>query len=153
MALSIISLVIAIVALSVNLAGLVRRPRIVAEWGFVNDNPPHEGIAIIATARRRTIEVDEVGLVMLPEHARRRWQVPEWLHQERPHRLKLEAGELPQRLEDGQSIRAFAELDFAIEALDGYAGKAVPYVMASGIVYLGRDSNLAARWRRRVGED
>jgi hypothetical protein len=61
MMLSIISLAVALFALFVNVAGLVRRPRIVAKWGYVVDQPPEEGLSVIVTARRRPIEVDEIA--------------------------------------------------------------------------------------------
>jgi hypothetical protein len=64
MTLSIVSLVVALVALLVNVSGLVRRPRIVAKWGEVSEGdhgPIREGLSIIVTARRRSIEVDEVA--------------------------------------------------------------------------------------------
>jgi len=84
---SLISLVVAIVALVVNVSGLIRRPRIVAEWGLVQEGhehgPPVEGLAIITTARRRPIEVDELGIVLLPKRTWRR-RLPEWLHEDQP---------------------------------------------------------------------
>lgn len=58
---SIVSISIALVALAVNVSGLARRPRIVAEWGWVQESPPYEGLSIIVTARRRTVEIDDVG--------------------------------------------------------------------------------------------
>ena len=75
MVLSIVSLVVAVIALAVNMTGLQRRPRIVAEWGTVQDDPfPYaEGLSIIVTARRRPVEVDEVGLVFLPPTRRRQY--------------------------------------------------------------------------------
>jgi hypothetical protein len=67
-----VSLVVAVVALVINMSSLVRRPRIVAEWGEVADDHggPREGLSIIVTARRRAIEVDEIGVVILPERTR-----------------------------------------------------------------------------------
>ena len=71
--LSIVSLAFAATARSINVAGLVRRPRIIAEWGPVQDEPHwYEGLAIVVTARRRSIEVDEIGIVLLPKKTRRR---------------------------------------------------------------------------------
>src|SRR3954467_2081688 len=92
MTISIVSLVVATIALTINLSGLVRRPRIVAEWGDVSDGheyqPPVEGLTVVVTARRRPLQVDEVGLVVVP---RRTWprRVPEWLHEDRPYRWPL----------------------------------------------------------------
>jgi hypothetical protein len=150
-ALSIISLVVALIALAVNVSALARRPRIVAEWGYVQDDPPREGLAVIITARRRSIEVDEVGVVVVPGGTRRR-QVPEWLHADRPLRLQLRAGSLPRRLQDGESIRAFGDLDWVIDEIHDEPGTAYAFVRASGTVYLARDSKLQRRLRRRVGE-
>jgi hypothetical protein len=107
------------------------------------------GWSIIVTARRRPIEVDEVGIVLLPAKTSRR-RVPEWLHSHKPVRLLLNIGEkLPRRLEDGQSLRAFAELDSTIDRLYGIEGVSYSYVQASGTVYLASDSKLRRRLRRR----
>ena len=147
MALSIVSLVLAVVALSVNVSGLVRRPRIVAEWGEVQSEPPWgEGLSIIVTARRRPIEVDEVGIVLLANRPRF-LRVPEWLHAERPFRVLLNVGDLPRRLEDGESVRGFMDLDSAIDEVHCLPGKAYTYVKASGTVYLASDGRL----RKRLG--
>ncbi len=148
-AIAIVALLVSVVALAINLSSLVRRPQIVAEWGYVQDHPPAEGLSIIVTARRRPIEVDEIGLVVLPRKTRRR-RIPEWLHAERPPRLRLRVEQLPKRLEDGQTLRAFGELDSVIDELHGYEGPSYPYVRASGTIYLDNDSKLRRRLRRRV---
>lgn len=77
--------------------------------------------------------------------------MPEWLHADRPFRLLIGAGKLPKRLQDGESVRAFAELDQTIDELHGRGGVAYPYVRASGTVYLSVDSALRKRLRRRIG--
>jgi len=137
-----------VVALSVNVSGLVRRPRIIAEWGPVQDEPHwYEGLAIVVTARRRPVEVDEVGIVLLQKKTRRR-QAPEWLHAERPFRLPLGSKNLPKRLQDGESVRVFAELNSTIDDLHGNDGVAYTYVSASGTVYLAADSKLRKRLQR-----
>lgn len=156
MTLSIISLVVAIIALTVNVSSLVRRPRIIAEWGWVQEDhgPGVEGLTIIATARRRPIEVDELGIVLLPRRTWRR-RLPEWLHAERPLRMTVRPGvAVPRRLQDGESIRGFAENDHAADELGNRDGIAYTYVLASGTAYLARDSSVQ-KWlrdRRRVGE-
>lgn len=61
---------------------------------------------------------------------------------------------VPHRLQDGESIRGFAENDHAADELSERDGIAYTYVLASGTVYLARDSRVR-RWlreRRRVGE-
>lgn len=148
-ALSVVSLVIALFALLVNMSGIVRRPRIAAQWGPVQDEPsPSEGLAIVVTARRRPIEVDEIGIVFLPGRAR--WmRQSEWMHEDVPFRLSLNVDGLPKRLEDGQSARAFIELDYAIDRAEGRSGVSYPYVLASGTVYLARDTKLRDRLRRQ----
>jgi hypothetical protein len=148
MTLSIISLVVALVALVANVSGLVRRPRIVAKWGEVagddNYGPVREGLSIIVTARRRPIEIDEVGIVLLTT-APRRHQFPEWLHERRPFRFPLSLDPIPQRLEDGESLRAYIDLDHAQEQVSG-PGVAYPYVLASGTVYLAWKDSKLGRW-------
>jgi hypothetical protein len=100
-AISIVSLLIALVALAVNVSGLARRPRIVAEWGWVQESPPYEGLSIIVTARRRTVEVDEIGVVILAKRIWRR-RPPEWLNVDEPLRITTPArGGIPVLLEDG----------------------------------------------------
>lgn len=158
MTLSIISLVVAVIALTFNVSGLMRRPRIVAEWGWVQEDPHHgpgvDGLTIVATARRRPIEVDELGIVLLPGRTWRR-RLPEWLHFEKPTRMSVRpSAEVPRRLQDGESIRGFADNDRASDELGDLDGVAYTYVLASGTVYLARDSQVQ-RWlrdRRRVGE-
>lgn len=158
MALSIVSLVIAVIALAVNLSGLMRRPRIIAEWSYITEGgdygPPYEGLSIIATARRRPIEVDELGIVLLTKRTWRR-RLPEWLHEEKPLRYAVGVrGDLPRRLQDGDSVRGFAELETTAEEFYGRDGVSYAYVMGSGTIYLARDSKWS-RWlqkRRRFAE-
>lgn len=152
-AIAIVSLFVAGVALAVNVSGLVRRPRIVAKWGFVQHE--HEGLSVIVTARRRPIQVDEIGVVSLPGRPRRR-QFPEWLNWSEPFRLDLQiertAGDLPIRLQDGESVRAFIELDDAIGKLPPGPQTAYTFVKASGTVYLApKDSKLKGWLSPRVG--
>jgi hypothetical protein len=87
-AISIVSLLIALVALAVNVSTLARRPRIVAEWGWVQEAPPYEGLSIIVTARRRAVEVDEIGVVVLPKRMWWRRRLPEWLNVDDPFRIR-----------------------------------------------------------------
>jgi hypothetical protein len=159
MMLSIISLAVALFALFVNVAGLVRRPRIVAKWGYVVDQPPEEGLSVIVTARRRPIEVDEIGLVLL-EKVPVRHQCAEWVHEEYPPRLLIEPYDggppdrrslLPTRLQDGQSVRAYINLDRAQEALPATTGKAVTYIRASGTVYLAAGNLRLRAWLKQDG--
>ena len=149
-ALAVVSLAISLIALAVNASGLVRRPRIVAEWGDVQTHPPREGMSIIVTARRRPIEVDELGLVRLARATRRR-QLPEWLTEDWPVRVPLNAHDLPRRLQDGESARAFADLDLVIDELRDAPGVIYPYVLGSGKVYLANDSTMLRKLRRRIG--
>jgi hypothetical protein len=148
MTLSIVSLVVALVALVINVSGLVRRPRIVARWGEVAGDdgygPVREGLSIIVTARRRPIEIDEIGIVLLTT-APRRHQFPEWLHEQRPFRYPLSVDSIPHRLQDGESLRAYVDLDHAQEEASG-PGVAYPYVLASGTVYLARKDSRLGRW-------
>lgn len=155
-ALSVLSFAVAMVALLVNVSALVRRPRIVAEWGFVRDEgdglQPIEGLSVIVTARRRTVEVDEIGIVRLPGRTWRR-RLPEWLHTERPARIEVfpfRPDRLPHVLTDGQSIKGFIQLESAQDELDslGSSGVDYPYVRASGTVYLARAGRLR-EWRTR----
>lgn len=153
MMLSLISLVIAIVALTINVTALVRRPRIVAEWGTIQDAQPYgfmEGLSVVVTARRRPIEIDEIGLVFMARTRRR--QFPEWLRVDDPVRLKL-GGRLglPRRLEDGQTVRAGGELDSLIDDMheSGVSEQhSYVYVLASGTVYLVRERRLLVRLRK-----
>jgi hypothetical protein len=160
---SVISLVVAVAALTINASGLIRRPKIVAEWGWVEEADEHgpdvEGLTIIATARRRPIEVDELGIVLLPKRTWRR-RLPEWRHQELPFRVRVgpavsRGQPLPIRLEDGASIRGFMHPDFAVDEFYGETGVSYVYVLGSGTVHLTRDSRVLRklRSRRRLGED
>lgn len=152
MLLSIVSLLLSFVAVFVNASGIVRRPRIVARWGTVSETPFREGLSIVITARRRPIQVDEVGLVKLERrpcvvlkagrrHVRLlvpRRRFPEWHRDDVPVRLPLgaRASGLPIRLQDGESTRLYIDLDDAIDALHPRSKFAYVYVQASGIVYL-----------------
>jgi hypothetical protein len=151
-AISIISIVIAMVALTVNLSGLVRRPRIVAEWGWVQESPPYEGLSILVTARRRAVEIDEVGLVLLPKRTSRR-RLPEWLNADLPLRIRIPIREkTPKLLQDGQTVRGFAELESVGEQIGDRPGPVYAYVIASGHVFLTPShSRLRKRLRRRLG--
>lgn len=151
-AISIVSLFIALVALAVNVSALARRPRIVAEWGWVQEAPPYEGLSIIVTARRRAVEVDEIGVVIFPQRTWRR-RVPEWLNADEPFRIPTPArGGFPVLLQDGQTIRGFGELESVGVKIGDRQGHVYAYVMASGSVYLtSTTSKLRRRLRRRVG--
>jgi hypothetical protein len=93
-----------------------------------------------------------VGLVFLPKT--RRLQTTEWIREDSPTRTQLRVRGLPKRLQDGESLRAFGELDTLIDELhDGPSTEGLtsyPYVNASGTVYLPRDSKLARALRRRL---
>jgi hypothetical protein len=149
---SIVSLLIALVALAVNVSGLARRPRIVAEWGWVQESPPYEGLSIIVTARRRTVEIDDVGVVLLPKRTWRR-RSPEWLNADNPFRISLTIrGGTPGLIQDGQTVRGFGELESVAEDLGDRKGALYAYVVASGTVYLtSPNSKLRKRLRRRIG--
>ena len=149
---SIISILIALVALAVNVSGLVRRPRIVAEWGWVQESPPYEGLSVIVTARRRAIEIDEVGVVLLSKRPWRR-RSPEWLNVDDPFRISLSTRtEKPTILQDGQTIRGFGELEAVAADLGDRDGALYAFVAGSGTVYLtSPNSKLRKRLRRRVG--
>jgi hypothetical protein len=109
-----------------------------------------EGVSVVVTARRRPVEVDEVGLVFMKPTWRR--QLPEWLRVDVPVRLTLRArAPLPTRLEDGQTVRAGGELDSLIDEMyeDGISDPhSYVYVLASGTVYLVGERKLLARLRR-----
>jgi hypothetical protein len=95
-----------------------------------------------------------MGIVLLPQRTWRR-RLPEWLNDDLPFRYRVSVrGELPRRLQDGESARGFAHLDHTIDEFHGRDGIAYSYVLGSGTVYLARDSD---RWRklrarRRIGE-
>lgn len=151
MALTIIALCLSLIAITINLTGLLRRPRIAAEWGTIYGDPRHEtleGMSVIVTARRRPIEVDQVGVVFMPPTWRRR--IPEWRRQDYPVRLPLESGDTPKRLEDGQSVRAGYVEDSLLEkmAARGVLGQhSYIYVLASGTVYLACERKAIRRLR------
>jgi hypothetical protein len=149
---SIVSLLIALAALAVNVSGLARRPRIVAEWGWVQESPPYEGLSIVITARRRAIEIDDVGVVLLPKRTWRR-RSPEWLNADDPFRISLPIrGGKPTLLQDGQTVRGFGELESVAQDLGDRDGALYAYVAASGTVYLvSPNSKLRKRLRRRIG--
>ncbi|MFZ2052497.1 MAG: hypothetical protein WB698_05615 [Solirubrobacteraceae bacterium] len=155
MALSIVSLLLAFVAVVVNASGIVRRPRIIARWGTVNEEPFREGISIVITARRRPIQVDEIGFVKLDRRPRvvlkagkhhvrlpiPRRQFPEWHRDDIPVRVPLRDrdDDLPLHLQDGESTRFHIDLDAAIDELHPRTKFAYTYVQASGTIYLARE--------------
>lgn len=157
MILSIASLVLAFIAVAVNASGIIRRPRIVARSGTVRDHPSLEGISIIVTARRRPIQIDEIGVVKLDRRPRRivrlrghkyrlpfpRYQFPEWHREDFPDRIALGPAvldpDLPLRLQDGESTRIYRAIEDVIDVLEPRTRFAYPYVKASGTVYLARE--------------
>jgi len=145
--LSVISLLVALAALTINLTALLRWPRIAASWGEVQTHPPYEGLTLTVTARRRAVEVDEVGIVMLSTRPYRR-RIPEWVLTDDPIRLALAVDGLPTRLQDGESIRGFIDTDTAAERLHHEDGTAYTYVRASGFVYFAPDFRLRRRLRK-----
>jgi hypothetical protein len=146
---AIVSLLIALVALGVNVSGLARRPKIVAEWGWVQEAPPYEGLSIIVTARRRPVEVDEIGIVLFPKRRLQR-KLPEWFNTDDPFRVSMSAQpKLPVSLQDGQSVRGFGELESVGEQIGDRTGKPYIYVMASGCVYLATSTNSKLRRKLR----
>jgi hypothetical protein len=151
-AIAIVSILIALVALVVSISGLARRPRILAEWGWVRERPPYEGLSIIVTARRRAVEIDDVGVVLLPKRTWRR-RSPEWLNADDPFRISLAIrGGMPGLMQDGQTVRGFGELESVAEELGNRDGALYAYVVASGNVYLASpNSKLRKRLRRRIG--
>ena len=52
---------------------------------MVQESPPYEACSIIVTARRRTVEVDDLGVVLLPKRTWRR-RSPERLNSDDPPR-------------------------------------------------------------------
>jgi hypothetical protein len=152
--LSVLSLVLAFLAVTVNASGIVRRPRVIARWGAVYDQPFREGLSIIITARRRSIQVDEIGFVKLDRPSRwlvnvrgreyclpvARRQFPEWHREDRPVRVVLGPdSDPPVRLQDGESTRVYIDLDAAIDDLEPRTKFMYAYVKASGTVYLARE--------------
>jgi hypothetical protein len=120
--------------------------------GLVQERPPYEGLSIIVTARRRAVEIDDVGVVLLPKRTWRR-RSPEWLNAEDPFRISLAVrGGTPGLMQDGQTIRGFGELESVAEELGDRDGALYAYVVASGNVYLASpNSKLRKRLRRRIG--
>ena len=151
---SIGALVVAILAVFINLSALPRWPKVRVRSGEVQDAPPVEGTVIVVTARRRPVEVTDVGLVSLKRTWRRR--VTPWDHVDRPVRWSaVDRRRVPVRLEDGSSIETFvdADNDEAHMTFEGTNGTTYVYVEASGVVYLKRERDrLKERlvtWRRR----
>ncbi len=147
--LSVVALAVALIALLINLGGLVRRPKITADWGVVEDgggtSAPQEGLWIIVTARRRPIQVSEVGILLLPKKTLRRqlgrWQLRPDNHFRRP------LGNIETTtLTDGETLETGMELDHAVEEFRGRAGVDYCYVMASGKVYFVRPDSKLRRW-------
>ena len=157
MLLSIVSLLLAFVAVVVNASGIVRRPRIVARSGTVSEGPFREGLSIVITARRRPIQVDEIGFVKLERRPRvvlkaskhrvrlpiPRRQFPEWHRDDIPVRIALmgSGDGPPLHLQDGESTRFYIDLDAAIDELHPRTKFAYTYVQASGKVYLTREKS------------
>jgi hypothetical protein len=147
--LSLVSLAISMVALTVNVGGLVRRPKITADWGVVDggdgNHAPQEGLWVTVTARRRPIHVNEVGILLLPKKTFRRhlgaWQLRHDNH------FRYPLGSLKaMTLSDGQTLETGMELDNAIEELGSRKGTEYCYVMASGKVYFVRPNSKLRRW-------
>lgn len=81
--------------------------------------------------------------------------MPEWLNEDTPFRLAIPPRvDLPRRLEDGESVRGFVGIDEAAYEFRYCEEVTYTYVLASGTVYLSRDSRLRQRIRdrRRIGE-
>ena len=149
MVLSLVSLTISMVALTVNVGGLVRRPKITADWGVVDGGDgsyaPQEGLWITVTARRRPIHVSEVGILLLPKKTLRR-QLGTWQLRHDNH-FRYPLGDLKATtLSDGQTFETGMELDHASEELGGRKGREYCYVMASGKVYFVRPNSKLRRW-------
>jgi hypothetical protein len=111
MVISLVSLGIALIALTINMTTLIRRPRIVARWGLISEDPrgPMDGLSIVIRARRRTLEIEEIGFVYQSPPWNRKQL--EWHNNDRPLRIPLNMrGDLPTTLEDGKSLRATAVL-------------------------------------------
>jgi hypothetical protein len=146
---SLVSLVVALFALFVNVAGLVRRPKISGNWGAIDDDMEgrrDEGIWIMVTARRRPIEVSEIGLMWLPKRTWRR-QFEEWqLRNVNYDRASLDNRE--KVLTDGETMQTGMRLDDAIDDLGPRAGHEYCYVIGSGKVYFARPNS---KLRRALG--
>ena len=73
----------------------------------------------------------------------RRRQFAEWHHDDVPCRVPLRTAgddaDLPVRLQDGESTRAYIDTEAAVDALHPRTGFAYAYVRAGGTVYLARD--------------
>lgn len=146
---SVVALAVALIALLINLGGLVRRPKITADWGVVEDggetSAPQEGLWIIVTARRRPIQVSEIGILLLPKKTLRRqlgrWQLRPDNHFRHPLGY-IEATTLT----DGETLETGMELDHAIDEFQGRDGVEYCYVMASGKIYFVRPDSKLRRW-------
>jgi hypothetical protein len=148
MVISFVSLAIALIALTVNMTTLIRRPRIVVRWGQISEDPrgPMDGLSIVITARRRALQIEEIGFVYeSPPWSRTRL---EWHNNDRPLRIQLNmGGEMPVTLDDGQSLRAKGASEQVSDWIHDakqeweYLGFALPvtspyvYVKASGAIY------------------
>jgi len=130
---ALISLAIALLALSVNLSYLVRRPRIVVQSGTITRDPRAAGggtgISVIVTGRRRPIEVDQIGVVDMAPPVWPWRHAVEWHDQDLPFRIAMSRGsDWPKRLEDGQSLR----LQVDDELMDEVIAEAVAEDESSG---------------------
>jgi hypothetical protein len=146
---SLVSLTLALIALFVNVGGLVRRPKITGNWGPLddsarNDQRRQEGLWITVTARRRPIEVSEVGVMFLPKKTPRR-QLDEWqVRNENYRRVPLDQREA--LLSDGETMQTGVDLDRAIEMVGEHSGREYCYVIGSGKVYFVRPNSKLRRW-------
>jgi hypothetical protein len=151
MVLVLFSLVISLIALSVNVGGLIRRPRITADWGVIQEgneySSPQEGLWIIVTDLRRPIQVSEVGILVLPKKTWRR-QLGQWQLRDGNHSRHPLGAIKSVTLSDGQTVEVGIELDQAIGELgqQAGAGRDYCYVMASGKVYFVRANSKLRHW-------
>jgi hypothetical protein len=143
---SLISLAIALVALFANLGAVVRRPKISGNWGPIDDGGGRrqEGLWITVTARRRPIEVSEIGVIWFPRRQFRR-QLAEWNVRNKGYvRSALDQREA--LLTDGQTMQTGIELHAAVERIGPRPGRDYCYVIGSGIVYFARPNRRLAKW-------
>jgi hypothetical protein len=149
--LSLVSLTVAAIALFVNITGLVRRPRIEGSWKQDDPSggitPAHEYLEIIVTARKRTIEVREVGILVLSKRTGRRQYREGSLTTDNHFRFRLGDSEA-MTLSDGATLRRGIELDHAVEELGGRKGRDYCYVLASGTLYFARPDSKFRRLLR-----
>jgi hypothetical protein len=140
------AVVSALVGLVVYLGNSRRKPRLIESSGSEPNGP--EWIEVVAVARRRPIEAQEIGLVFSwgrPWSRNRHW------HPGSPRPA------LPRHLQDGGMVETGFEVSALIDDLCEEIGDSVrqravsrPYLKGSGKVYRGRGSTGSLRARSRA---